>query len=273
MYCSKECQTRNWPEHKHTCGEPGIAKLIKTLMANPILLSQLQACFILTFDLLRRARSDELLFARLDVAVEPSDLVDFADLFLGVQGSLAASEKQKVPGMLQAHSFTPDLAGRFTAEREALWRRERVRADSEGCRDEVVAILDIVHANMQPAMTFPIQIPSLVKEPVATWVTEGFEMTEGTRKVLYTAETCLEIINTHIGADSNNKLLLRTQMRQRDIQAIRDCTAISASNVAAAMLHAKIAREHVYREIYQTYLEGRKAATGVIPKVPGFKFL
>ncbi|KAJ7251586.1 hypothetical protein C8J57DRAFT_1352125, partial [Mycena rebaudengoi] len=90
-YCSKECQTPNWPEHKQTCGEAGIPKLVRTLMSNPVLLVSVQSCFILAFDLLHRTRRDELLLARLDVAVEPSDIVDFADIFLG-----EGSSKKKV---------------------------------------------------------------------------------------------------------------------------------------------------------------------------------
>ncbi|KAJ7251866.1 hypothetical protein C8J57DRAFT_1351644 [Mycena rebaudengoi] len=90
-YCSKECQTKNWPEHKQTCGEAGIPKLVRTLMSNPVLLVSVQSCFILAFDLLHRTRRDELLLALLDVAVEPSDIVDFADIFLG-----EGSSKKKV---------------------------------------------------------------------------------------------------------------------------------------------------------------------------------
>ncbi|KAJ6484830.1 hypothetical protein C8R45DRAFT_999388 [Mycena sanguinolenta] len=87
FYCSKECQSRDWPVHKQMCGDPGLTKrlpkLIRNLILCPMLLIPLQCCLILTFDLFQRARCDEFLLARVDVAVEPVDIADFADIFSG----------------------------------------------------------------------------------------------------------------------------------------------------------------------------------------------
>ncbi|KAF7368025.1 MYND-type domain-containing protein [Mycena sanguinolenta] len=46
-YCSKECQTRDWPAHKKICGQPGIAKLVKTLLSNPIRRSPIPSTYAL----------------------------------------------------------------------------------------------------------------------------------------------------------------------------------------------------------------------------------
>jgi hypothetical protein len=66
-------------------------------------------------------------------------------------------------------------------------------------------------------------------------------------------------MNTHIRADKNNQLLLRTKMRPSDIQVIRDVAANSDS-VPAMILNDKLARETIYRGIYQELLKRRKAA-------------
>ncbi|KAJ6605321.1 hypothetical protein DFH09DRAFT_1353800 [Mycena vulgaris] len=252
-YCSKEI--RNWPKHKQTCGEAGIPKL---------------ACFILAFDLLHRARCDELLLARLDVAVEPSDIFDFADIFLG-----EGSSEKKVQGMLQVNAFTPATdPRRFSPERRALWRSARAMADSAGFHSDPVAIMDIVHTDGQNSMTIPFWIHSEVKKMVTAGISAGFVIASGVTgemtRVPYTVETCMQFINTHIRADKNNQLLLRTEMRPSDIQIIRDA-ATNSNSVPAIILHAKIAREHIYKSIYQTFLECRRAATGVIPSIPVLK--
>lgn len=55
-------------------------------------------------------------------------------------------------------------------------------------------------------------------------------------------------INTHIRADKKNQLLLRTEMRPSDIQIIRDVGADS-DGIAARLLKAKMAREHIFRPL------------------------
>ncbi|KAJ6556931.1 hypothetical protein B0H10DRAFT_2371403 [Mycena sp. CBHHK59/15] len=139
---------------QQTHGEAGIPKLIRTLMSNPVLLAQVQSCFILAFDLLHRARCDGLLHARLDVAVDPSDIVDFADIFLG-----EGSSENKVQGMLQVNTFTPATdPRRFSPKRRAVWRSGRAMADSARFHADPVAISDIVHGDGQNSITIPFRI-------------------------------------------------------------------------------------------------------------------
>jgi hypothetical protein len=161
-------------------------------MSNPILLVHLHSCFILAFDLLHRARCDELLLARLDVAVEPSDIVDFADIFLG-----EASSEKKVQGMLQVNAFTlPTDPRRFSPERRAVWRSNRAIADSAGFNADPVAIMDVVYADGQNSLTIPLRIRSAVRKVVTMGISEGFAIASGitgeTTRVPYTVESYLQ---------------------------------------------------------------------------------
>ncbi|KAJ6503906.1 hypothetical protein C8R45DRAFT_974061 [Mycena sanguinolenta] len=270
-YCSTQCQTRDWPEHKGTCGnENRISKLVKSLMVNPLLMRQLHSCFILAFDLLDHARTDEVLCAQLDVAIEPSDVSDFANILLGLD---ERSSEKKAQGMLQMNAFTPDTTGQFAEERKAAWRKERAIADATGSRGCAVAILDIIHADAKRAMCLHLQISTepTFRKSVKKLKSEDVAVVGQPARVPYTIETCLESMNTLIRLDKDNKFLLHTQMQPSDIRAIRNCPSISANNRPAALLHAKIARERIYRDIYEEFLQRRKAATGVIPTVPVVK--
>ncbi|KAJ7726097.1 hypothetical protein B0H16DRAFT_1735801 [Mycena metata] len=270
LYCSKECQTRNWPVHKGFCGDttPGklIAKLVKNLTCSTLLYVQLQACLILAFDLLQRPRCDECLIARMDIGIEPCDLADFAEILLG------GSSKKSVQGMLQLNGITVLVnPGRFkfAADRQATWRRAREEADSNGFHNDAIALVEFVYADAEISVCVPVRVASKLKKPVAARIDQGLTIaTTATHelKVHYDDINCIQYINQTIRADKNNKLLLRTPMRPRDIKIIRDVAAGSDS-VPAILLHAKIAREHVYEATYQMFVERWKAATGVAPSL------
>ncbi|KAF7349482.1 MYND finger domain containing protein [Mycena sanguinolenta] len=264
FYCSKECQSQNWPAHKPMCGQEGLPKilpkLIKNLFANPILVIQLQACFVLAFELLQRSRCDEMLVARVDVAIEPADIDDFTNIFLK-EGP--PRRRKNVQGMLQLNAFTParDPKGSSGAPtRRAVWRSQRAAADAAGFREDPVAIIDFAHAGSQFAIIIPSRIPASAKR-VVTRIASVSETNEKTPPV--TIENCLQFINITI----RNERLLRTKMGSSDIRAIRDA-ATNPNTLAAIMLHAKIAREYIYESVYQTFLERRKRATGVTPSLP-----
>ncbi|KAJ7886472.1 hypothetical protein B0H14DRAFT_3730740, partial [Mycena olivaceomarginata] len=168
------------PEHKPICGAAGIPKLIKTLMANPDLLMPLGECFIIAFDLINRARCSEPLVARLDVAVEPSDIFNCAEIFLGLgegtlrSGSKKAGKGKNYDGMLQVNTFTPITNPKpITDSHRVVWRRERATADAAGFRANEVVLMDIFHADGQMSMTIPMQISAGLKELVAEWITDG----------------------------------------------------------------------------------------------------
>jgi len=259
-YCSKECQTQNWKQHKPTCGEAGIPKLVKTFVANGVLQAVLKACFILDFNLLRLLRLDQPLMARVDVAIEPSDILDFAEIFLG-EGPV----DKKIEGMLQVNGFTPATPSQMqslTPKRREIWRQERERVTSEGFRNDPVVLVEIAYVDGPNTITIPLRIDSTAKQMVKQAISEGFTMTSAitgeTTKLPYTVETCMQFMNTHIRADKKNQLLLRMEMRPSDIQVIRDAAANSES-VPAIILNEKLAREYIYKSLQQTFLERRRA--------------
>lgn len=163
-------------------------------MSNRILQLVLQECFILDFNLLQRARVDEPLFARVDVAVEPSDILDFAEILLG-KGPV----EKKFPGMLQVNGFTPATPLQtkgLTPQRREMWRQERARAQSEGFGTDPVALVEIAYADSGNSITFSLHIHSAAKELVKEAVSEGFKITSAvtgeTTTVPFTVETCME---------------------------------------------------------------------------------
>ncbi|KAJ7796005.1 hypothetical protein B0H14DRAFT_2467855 [Mycena olivaceomarginata] len=201
-YCSKECQTQSWPAHKPTCSENGRPKLIGNLISNEVLQDILHGCFILQFNLLHRSVFDEPLVARVNVAIEPSDILDFAEILLG-----KGLDKKKVQGMLQFNGFQPATAAQLQSlpRHREIWRQERDRVDSKGFRTDPVALMDIAFGCGQNSIAVPVHIPSLTMETLKQQILAGFNSISvimgGAATAPFTVETCMEFMNTHIRAD------------------------------------------------------------------------
>ncbi|KAF8133531.1 hypothetical protein K438DRAFT_1787517 [Mycena galopus ATCC 62051] len=227
------------PTHKKMCGGEGVLKLVKTMMSNPVLYTQ--------------TRRDEMLLARVDIAVEPANIDDFEDMLMR-----NGPTKKNVTGMLQVNALTASADPRwFVHGRRELWRGQRALADSAGFHADAVVIMDIIPTDAQMSITIPLRIP---KDVLTVWTSEGAGFTNISSDI---GSTTNPFINAHIRTDTHNQLLLRTKMRAADIQVIRDTANYKDSNGSLAeTLHAKIAREAVYRKLYQKFVERRKAVTG-----------
>ncbi|KAG1813050.1 hypothetical protein EV424DRAFT_72796 [Suillus variegatus] len=95
-YCSKECQKKYWSAHKSACHNversSGALKFVRTFFANITLIMFLKVAIIYGCGLLDNSRLgfDAPFMARVDIAVEPTDTLDFAGNFRPVSERLTA---------------------------------------------------------------------------------------------------------------------------------------------------------------------------------------
>ncbi|KAJ7314547.1 hypothetical protein DFH08DRAFT_943159 [Mycena albidolilacea] len=149
-YCSKECQ-------KADCADDSglnMAKIVQTLNASTFLSTHLQMAFIAAFGLLRDPRRDRPFAARIDIGVEPNDLMDFVKIYSG------GPPGEEVKGMLyhfvqfenalvQVNAFTPLPDAWITNLKQVaqLWRSTREGTTSAGLATSPVGLVVLSKAN------------------------------------------------------------------------------------------------------------------------------
>ncbi|KAG1816575.1 hypothetical protein EV424DRAFT_1410316 [Suillus variegatus] len=107
---------------------------------NPLLMSFLKIGVAIDCGLIDNPRIgfDVPFGVRVDIAIEPSDVLDFAGLYLG-----SKSVREKLQGMVQVNAMAQY---ELTPERVDKWRQARARHDAEGFAKDPVGLVDFIGA-------------------------------------------------------------------------------------------------------------------------------
>ncbi|KAJ7160586.1 hypothetical protein C8R43DRAFT_993370 [Mycena crocata] len=262
-YCSTECQRKDWAGHKAACSRAGeftlnMAKFSQNLLASDFLNAHLQSCFILAFDLLRRPQLDKPVVARVDIGIEPTDLMDFIGIYTGQRIA-------KTQGMVQMNAFTVLPAESVQENMMTIWRKLREEVTAAGFATSPLGILVLSKANalvqMIPFFISPDAMQMMEDSPRFKSISSLTGITEVTPVNI---DGFMEIMNKHIRADTKDKLSMRSEMTSEDIQTIRDAAtgnvlatkppnwALTAPppQLAATILKEKVKRESMYKLVF-----------------------
>ncbi|KAG2058377.1 hypothetical protein BDR06DRAFT_115928 [Suillus hirtellus] len=260
-YCSKECQKKNWSTHKPTCHaderSSGLYKLVRMFSVNPVLMGYLKCGIVFECGLLDNPRIgfDTPFLARVEIAIEPSDPLNFGGLYVN-----DPTVEEKLEGMLQVNAITPwpspSMQAPLTPKRLNTWREARARYNAEGFAEDPVGLLEFIgHRctdDLTNSMTAELHIPkmTLLCAMIRAPFTSVSAIT-GIHKTPKSAASCLEFINSHIRADTQNQLFLRTEMTEQDKEVIR-AAGRNEDTFSVRILKEKMEREQLYAGLLQS---------------------
>ncbi|KAG2152555.1 uncharacterized protein EDB93DRAFT_1083013 [Suillus bovinus] len=249
--------------HKPTCHEversSGVLKFIQMFSANSSLTMFLKIGIVFGCGLFDDPRIgfDVPFMARVDIAVEPSNILDFAGLYFDDK-----AVGEKLQGMLQVNAITPwhPKQGPLTPRWLQIWREARAKFNAEGFAKDPVGLVQFIGCSSADdsgnSVTTELHIPAAVldiarkREPLI-----GISAVTGKQfKKPMSAVTCLEYINLHIRADKQNQLHLRAEMTEQDKEVIR-AAGRDEDTLPARILKDKMKREHLYANVTQATRE------------------
>ncbi|KAK7015420.1 hypothetical protein R3P38DRAFT_2543765 [Favolaschia claudopus] len=254
-YCTKECQAKDWPQHKNSCEEAArsIPTKLMSLSTHPLLSILMSACCVMGLNIRNdRDTVNNISHATFSIGVEPADILDLSPV---VEQGTAGFTQTKVKGVIQLNAFDGDT-GDVAAKRKEMWIKQRSQLDAFGCSQCSIVIVDVFHSSAHSGVCFPMTISNAILSFVKQLVSGGFELhcktTGEMRRLPCTIDTCMEIINNCIRNDTRNKLHLRTPMQLHDLKTIS--TALSSRSehgecavpAAAKLFLEKMDRESVY---------------------------
>ncbi|KDR81037.1 hypothetical protein GALMADRAFT_241659 [Galerina marginata CBS 339.88] len=266
LYCSKECQTRDWPTHKSHCKIAAdqkvhtIADLVNYFLANKYLHKYLELALMLELGLELESMDDvldRLFIAQFYVGIEPCDVEDFQRLW-SPKFHFDPSEKVMMKGMFQLLGLTTSSAHprdvpSTRSHDTSHFANFRRQADEKGHKNdplvecEFVAMTDGIVSIQSSVASISFGACLLAKELKMITISTGID------KPL-TVATCLEFINMRIRQDSENQFRLRTRMEVQDVRAINYTGNINKHistkgswiDVYKKTLREKVDRESVY---------------------------
>jgi hypothetical protein len=245
---------------------------------NPVLMGYLKIGIVFECGLLDNPRIgfDTPFLARIEIAIEPSDVLNFGGLYVN-----DPTVEEKLQGMLQVNAITawqsPSMRAPLTPKRLDTWREARARCNAEGFAEDPVGLIEFIGrrctADSGNSITAELHIPTMTLAIAMTRApfTHTFAVTGIQTKKPMSAESCLEsvprscvamwplmiaihrFINSHIRADKQNQLRLRTGMTEQDKEVIR-AAGRNEDTFSARILKGKMQREQLYAGCLQLTL-------------------
>ncbi|KAG2356411.1 hypothetical protein BDR07DRAFT_1423464 [Suillus spraguei] len=218
-------------------------------IVNPLLMMYLKVAIVLDCNVLNNPR--------IGFEVPQATFFDFVGLYFDDK-----IVREKLQGMVQVNALTPWYPGMhggrpLTPQRLNQWREIRAKHNAEGYTKDPVGLLDFSSSglsNNNRTVTYAISVGCHIPPVILEMAMEREPFVRvcplaGTRfKQPMNAMTCLEYINIHIRADTQNQLRLRSEMTEQDKEIIR-AAGRDDDDVPARVLKEKMEREIMYNNI------------------------
>ncbi|KAG2089335.1 uncharacterized protein F5147DRAFT_41140 [Suillus discolor] len=254
---SKKSRKKNRSTYKPACHQvehSGISKSIHMFSANPMLMAFLKVAIAYDYDLFDNPQIgfDMPFVARVDIAMEPSDIFDFIGLYFNDEAA-----GKKLQGMLQVNALTPwrpSTQGHLTPQQLQIWREARAQCNATGFTRYSVGLVEFISygytEDLGISVTTALLIPDVVMDNARN--DKPFFMGIPFARMLFngpiSTAQCLERLNLYIRVDGRNQFYLRDKMTQEDKEIIR-AAGRNEDTLPARILRKKMERESLYANV------------------------